>query len=143
MADTLTKAKRSWLMSRIKGRNTGPEKTVRRILRARGYKISLNLKRLPGKPDIFLPRHNLAIFVHGCFWHGHNCRKASIPKTNSVFWRKKLERNAARDKENRKDLKRMGYRSLVVWECQVGRTSYIIKRVLKALSLRTTDRAGR
>lgn len=134
MADTLTKAKRSWVMSRIKGRNTGPEKAVRRILRARGYKITINLKRLPGKPDIFLPRHDLAIFVHGCFWHRHSCKKASVPKTNKLFWRKKLERNVERDRHNRRDLAKMGYRSLVIWECQVSRTSYIIKKVLKTLS---------
>lgn len=136
MADTLTKKKRSWVMSRIKGRNTGPEKAVRKILRARGYRISINLKRLPGKPDIFLPRHGLAIFVHGCFWHRHSCKKASIPKTNRIFWCKKLERNVTRDKQNRKDLARLGCRSIVIWECQVSRTSYIIKKVLNALSRR-------
>ena len=119
MADTLSPAERSQLMSRIRAKDTKPELVVRRLLHAMGYRFRLHRRDLPGSPDIVLPRHGVCIFVHGCFWHLHrNCKSARIPKTKRAWWRKKLEGNAARDKRHAAALRRLGWRVLTVWECQ-------------------------
>jgi DNA mismatch endonuclease (patch repair protein) len=130
MADTLSLEKRSRLMSRIRGKDTKPELTVRRMLHSMGYRFRLHRRDLPGKPDIVLPLHGVCIFVHGCFWHLHrNCRDARIPKTRRAWWRKKLEGNAARDKCHSSALRRLGWRVITVWECQTERPERLLKRL--------------
>lgn len=120
-------------MSRIRSSNTGPEKLVRSILHSMGYRFRINKKELPGKPDIVLPRYKTAIFINGCFWHMHKaCKYASTPKSNTGFWLKKLKRNIERDKENLTELKKMGYKQLVIWECQL-KTPKKIERTKKRI----------
>jgi DNA mismatch endonuclease (patch repair protein) len=124
MADSVSKQKRSEIMSRVRGRDTTPERRVRSLLHGLGYRFTIKgpLNRsLPGKPDIVLPKHGAVVFVHGCFWHQHpGCPAARIPKSSrsGVDWRAKLEGNAARDKRNERKLRRMGWRVLTVWECE-------------------------
>lgn len=120
MPDSLTPAQRSILMSRIRGKDTGPERAVRSLLHRMGYRFRLHGRDLPGSPDIVLPRLRTVVFVHGCFWHRHaGCRHASTPRTRARFWRLKFERNVERDGENRAALRRLGWRVVTVWECQV------------------------
>lgn len=120
MKDRLTKARRSWNMSRIKGKNTGPEKVVRSLLHRMGYRFRLHVKDLPGKPDIVLPRYRTVIFVHGCFWHRHRgCRNCTTPTNNREFWVNKLEGNVERDRLHTRTLKKLGWKVVVVWECEV------------------------
>ncbi len=108
-------------MSRISGKNTKPEVIVRSLLHKMGYRFRLHRKDLPGKPDITLPRHNKIIFVHGCFWHGHeNCPRAKRPKSNRKFWDEKLDKNIARDKANFAKLQDLGWDIFVVWTCEVN-----------------------
>lgn len=123
MADTLTKVERSKLMSRIHSTNTKPEMIVRRFLHQNGIRYRLHDKNLPGKPDLKLVKYNCLIFVNGCFWHGHkNCKIYVMPKTNKTFWYKKIEANILRDKKNYKELRKLGWRVVVIWECQLKMT---------------------
>ncbi|MDR2124484.1 MAG: DNA mismatch endonuclease Vsr [Desulfovibrio sp.] len=118
--DTVSAETRSRNMSRIKGRDTQPEKTVRSLLHSMGCRFRLHVKNLPGKPDIVLPRRKSVIFVHGCFWHGHpGCRRASIPATRTDFWAAKIRGNRLRDEQSVAALEKLGYRCLVVWQCQL------------------------
>ncbi len=118
--DRLTAQQRSWNMSRIKGKDTGPERRVRSVLHRLGFRFSLSRKDLPGRPDIVLTRYGTAIFVHGCFWHRHrNCCNAVLPKTRPEFWLAKLNGNVERDARNVLALKQLGWRVLTVWECEV------------------------
>ena len=116
--DNKTAAERSRNMSRIRGRDTKPEITVRRLLFADGFRYRLNVKDLPGKPDLVLKKYHAVIFINGCFWHGHaNCRYAKTPETNAEFWTTKIETNKARDTEVRRRLLADGWRVLTVWTC--------------------------
>lgn len=118
--DRLTAEHRSWNMSRIKGRDTGPEKRVRSLLHQLGFRFSLRRKELPGRPDIVLPGRAVAVFVHGCFWHRHEkCRNSVLPKTRPEFWLAKLGRNVERDRLNAAALKRLGWQVLTIWECEL------------------------
>ena len=120
MPDKLTREQRHRCMASIRGRDTKPEMVVRQWLHSRGFRYRVNVKRLPGSPDIVLRKYRTVIFVHGCFWHGHEgCRYFVLPKSNSKFWTEKIERNRARDYERRKQLKRMGWHTIVAWECQL------------------------
>jgi len=120
MTDHLTKKERSWNMSRVRSRDTKPELIIRSLLHRAGYRFRINDAKLPGSPDILLPKYRTSIFVHGCFWHRHeNCPKATIPSTNRDYWLKKFERNIARDSAVRKELKKLRWRVIVVWECEV------------------------
>ncbi len=122
MTDIFPPEKRSDIMRRIKGRDTRPELIVRKYLFSKGFRYRINVKRLPGKPDIVLRKYHTVIFIHGCFWHGHeNCSLASKPKTHSEFWTSKIARNKERDLKTRAKLKAMGWNTLVVWECQLQR----------------------
>lgn len=106
-------------MAKVKGRDTKPEKKVRSLLHAMGYRFRLHRKDLPGKPDIALPRHRKVIFVHGCFWHGHpGCRRASRPADNAEFWNAKLDANLKRDAGVLRDTKVSGWEPLIIWECE-------------------------
>lgn len=120
MADKMTKEQRHRCMSNIKDRNTKPEMIVRRYLHARGYRYRINVKRLPGTPDIVLRKYRTVIFINGCFWHGHEgCRYFVMPKSNTAFWEKKIERNRQRDAEKRIQLRRLGWNTIIIWECQL------------------------
>jgi DNA mismatch endonuclease (patch repair protein) len=119
MADVLTPQQRSFNMSRIRSRDTRPEKIVRSIVHQLGYRYRLHKKDLPGKPDIVLVRHRKIIDVHGCFFHMHNCRYGSVvPATNVKFWKTKRLSNVARDRRNLRALRREGWKVLIVWECE-------------------------
>lgn len=111
---------RSRIMRAVKGENTTPELIVRRMIFAMGYRFRLHRKDLPGKPDLVFPSKRKAIFVHGCFWHGHGCvRGARMPKTNADYWQKKIARNRVRDVANVKALKSQGWQVATVWECEL------------------------
>lgn len=129
--DIVSKSKRSEMMSRIGAKDTKPEMKVRSLLHSAGYRYSLHKKDLPGRPDICLPKHGAAIFVHGCFWHNHICRKGKKPKSNSKFWCDKLARNTDRDARKIRELKKAGWRTLVVWECQLKDEDKLKRRLTK------------
>ena len=116
--DIWDKKKRSAVMAKIRSKDTKPELIVRRYLWSRGYRYRKNVRGLPGTPDIVLRKYGVAIFVHGCFWHGHEV-DGHIPYSNSAFWKKKIERNKARDERNKEELKRMGWSVMTIWECQL------------------------
>lgn len=119
MTDVFTPAKRSAIMSRIKGEHTKPEILVRKIVHSLGYRFRLHPNGLPGKPDLALPRHHKIILVHGCFWHGHaSCSRATVPSTNTAFWHKKIVGNKIRDRRVSYKLRREGWQVLIIWQCQ-------------------------
>lgn len=120
MSDKLTPEHRSWNMSRIKGKDTKIEVIVRQYLFSKGYRFRKNDKRYPGKPDIVLPKYKTVIFVHGCFWHRHpGCKNATIPKTRTEFWNDKFEKNVRNDKIKQEQLEQMGWKVIVIWECEL------------------------
>ena len=120
MADVHSKEIRSYNMSRIKGKDTKPEEIVRKFLFSQGFRYRKNDLRLPGKPDIVLPKYQTVIFVNGCFWHGHEgCRYFVMPKSNVEFWAEKIEKNKERDKRDRDKLIDMGWKIIVIWECEL------------------------
>jgi len=120
MTDVHSKETRSYNMSRIRSRDTKPELLVRKFLFSKGFRYRLHQKKLPGKPDIVLPKYKTVIFVHGCFWHSHNgCSRSVTPKSNQSYWMPKIERNAKRDVDNAFLLKKMGWRIIVIWECEL------------------------
>ncbi len=119
MADSLTKAQRSRVMSRVKNKDTKPEVRVRSMLHRMGYRFRLHRRDLPGAPDIVLPRHGSVVFVHGCFWHNHDCPRGKRPSSRKEFWDAKLDANVERDRANREALEEQGWRVLTVWECEL------------------------
>lgn len=119
MADTKTPEERSRNMSLIRSSDTKPEEYVRRYLFSMGFRYRKNDKRLPGKPDIVLPKYKTVIFVNGCFWHMHGCSRSRLPKSNLSYWEPKLMRNIERDKQNYYDLERLGWKVIIVWECEL------------------------
>lgn len=120
MADVHDKATRSYNMSRIRNKDTKPEILVRKFLFANGFRYRLNEKKLPGKPDIVLPKYKTVIFVNGCFWHGHeNCKYFKLPATRTEWWKDKIEGNIKNDIKKHNQLRETGYKVLVVWECEV------------------------
>ena len=120
MADTFTPEQRSAVMARVKNRNTTPEKVVRSLLHNMGYRFRLHRKDLPGSPDIVLPRYKTVIFVHGCFWHGHNgCRRGARPTSNTEFWNVKIDRNIERDHLAVRELEKTGWRVFTLWQCEM------------------------
>lgn len=124
-------------MSRIRSTNTKPEMLVRKFLHANGFRYKLHDKKLPGKPDIVLPKYNTVIFVHGCFWHGHaNCRYFTIPKTRTQWWTDKINTNKANDTKAIKALKKDGWRIITIWECKLkpAKTEATLFSLLKRLS---------
>jgi len=133
MADVHDKATRSYNMSRIKNKNTKPEILVRKFLFANGFRYRINDKKLPGKPDIVLPKYKTVIFVNGCFWHGHeNCRYFKLPATRTDWWKEKIEKNIENDLKKHAQLKVAGYKVIVIWECELkGKTKEITLIELK------------
>ena len=119
MVDVFDPAKRSEIMSRIRGRDTKPEMVVRRIAHGLGFRFRLHRGDLPGRPDLVFPRYKAVILVHGCFWHRHpGCRYATTPKTRVDYWQKKFDGNVVRDRRNETALSDLGWRTMVIWECE-------------------------
>lgn len=122
-------------MQAVKSKNTSPELLVRRLLHTRGYRYRLHRSDLPGKPDLVFPGRKSVVFVHGCFWHGHNCARGSrVPKTNTEYWTAKVARNRAQDEKAQKQLSGDGWNVLAVWECELRDTQGVLKRVTRFLS---------
>lgn len=128
--DSVSRKRRSEIMSRVRSKDTGPEMLVRRLVFAMGYRYRLHAKDLPGKPDLVFRRRRKIIFVHGCFWHRHEgCALARLPKSREEFWIPKLEANRERDERNRKELKKAGWKVLTIWECQLDDTGRLRGRI--------------
>jgi DNA mismatch endonuclease (patch repair protein) len=126
--DTFSAAERSSIMRRVKSQNTTPERIVGRFIRSFGYRQKLNCKDLPGSPDIVLPGKRIAIFVHGCFWHGHHCPDATLPKSNRSYWKLKQARNMRRDRRSARALRKLNWKVLTLWECQIGKTDKLKRK---------------
>jgi DNA mismatch endonuclease (patch repair protein) len=134
-SDVFDEATRSAVMRRVKGRDTSPELQVRRALTALGARYRLQRADLPGKPDIVMPGRRLAIFVHGCFWHGHDCARGSrVPKDNRDYWVGKVERNRARDARSREALTALGWRVETIWECDLKDAAALEARLRSLLA---------
>ena len=131
--DRLSPSHRSWLMSQVKSRNTTPERIVRSMIHADGYRYRLHRKSLPGKPDIVFGPRKKVIFVHGCFWHGHGCSKGRLPKSNDAFWRTKIETNRARDVRHTKALEDSGWGVLTIWQCELRKPESVRDRIIDFL----------
>jgi len=130
MTDVFDTPTRSQVMRAVKGKNTRPELAVRSLLHALGYRFRIHRKDLPGFPDIVLPGRKAVIFVHGCFWHGHACKRGSrAPKANADYWTKKLAGNVVRDEKRQTELVGLGWRVLVVWECEVKETAALADKL--------------
>ncbi len=130
MADVFSPAQRSVVMRAVKSRDTAPEMKVRRAAHALGLRFRLNRADLPGKPDLVFPAKRTALFVHGCFWHGHNCaRGARIPQNNRDYWQAKISRNMARDEASLAALRKLGWKPRVIWECQT-RDDHALSRLI-------------
>ena len=130
MPDTLSQSQRSYCMSSIRGKNTKPEILVRKGLHARGFRFRLHNNKLPGSPDIVLPKYGVAIMVNGCFWHGHKgCRYATKPESNVEFWETKIARNRHRDEVTNAHLEALGWHVITVWECELRGESILASRL--------------
>jgi DNA mismatch endonuclease (patch repair protein) len=135
LTDKVDKEKRSWIMSCVKSIDTGPEIAVRSILHRFGFRYRLHAKDLPGRPDIVNRRRKIAIFVHGCFWHGHQgCYLARLPKSNREYWLKKTKGNQARDVARLSTLRQEGWSVLVIWQCELRRKDAISKRLSRFIA---------
>ena len=144
MSDVYSAEKRSAVMRRVKGRNTTPELAVRKALTRLGARYRLHRKDLPGKPDIVMPGRELVIFVHGCFWHGHDCaRGARVPKQNRDYWVEKVGRNVARDERSRAALVGLGWRMETIWECELKDLAGLDLRLRGLLDLRSNAASRR
>ena len=131
MPDTMTPEERSERMSRVRHKDSKPEMRVRGLVHRMGFRYRLHDKKLPGRPDLVLPRHKKVILIHGCYWHQHGaCRPLAIPANNSEFWRRKFAENVDRDKRNVRDLTGRGWRVLVVWECET-KDAEALERILR------------
>lgn len=131
MADHVDRRKRSEIMAKVRSRDTGPEMQVRRSLHRAGYRFRVHRADLPGRPDLLFPRYKIALFVHGCFWHYHGCKKSKLPKTNIAYWTDKIQRNVSRDNRVRRDLEHLGWKWRVIWQCEVAAG---VGRISKELS---------
>ncbi len=137
MADVLTPSQRKYCMSRIRGKDTSPELGLRRLIHSLGYRYRLHVRGLPGSPDLVFPARRKVIFVHGCFWHRHQCRFGQVrPVTRRAFWDQKLRLNQERDRRTLRRLRCLGWRVLVFWECQITRWSE------EVITLRVADFLG-
>lgn len=133
MADIVSEKKRSEMMSGIRGKDTKPELIIRKGLHRSGYRYKLHDSQLPGKPDLVFPKYNAIIFVHGCFWHKHDCHLFKWPSSRKQFWKDKLLGNEEKDKENNQELRALGWRILLIWECALkGKTNLYTSTVLES-----------
>jgi len=133
MADTRSKEQRRRIMQAVKVRNTTPEMVVRRLLHRAGYRYRLHRKSLPGKPDIVFPSRRKVVFVHGCFWHGHGCSKGKLPKSRLDYWQPKIATNSCRDVRKQAELYDLGWKALVVWQCEIKDLRKLQRRLEKFL----------
>lgn len=133
MADIVSRKTRSRMMASVRQANTKPEVAVRKLIHKLGFRFRLHRRDLPGSPDIVLPRHRKVIFVHGCFWHRHGCRRTTTPATNFEFWQAKFEANEKRDRTACRRLKALGWEVLIVWECQTKRPEWLQAKVQRFL----------
>ena len=133
MVDNLSPEERSRLMSRVRGKDTKPEMVVRRLAHRLGYRFRLHRRDLPGSPDLVFPGRKKVVFVHGCYWHRHDCKKATTPKTNVDFWQKKFDDNIMRDNKNLSDLAEMGWETMVVWQCEAEKPDDLADRLIEFL----------
>jgi DNA mismatch endonuclease (patch repair protein) len=131
--DTVSPEQRSRNMARIRGRNTLPELKIRSMLHRLGYRYRLHRKSLPGTPDLVFPGRKSVIFIDGCFWHGHACKRAALPSSNRAFWKEKIGKNKARDRRTRKELTRRGWRVLVIFQCETKEEEVLRKRLVEFL----------
>lgn len=143
MADNHTKEVRSKNMSHIRSKNTKPEEIVRKHLFSLGFRYRKNDKRLPGAPDIVLPKYKTVIFVNGCFWHKHDCKRFAWPSSNEDYWRPKILGNAARDQHNYELLRSMGWKVLVVWECELKKNVRHLSLPMLVSNIQTLNQNGR
>lgn len=137
--DRLTPERRSWLMAQVRSANTKPEVAVRSLLHRLGYRFRLHRRDLPGTPDIVLPGRRTAIFVHGCFWHGHSCKRAKMPKSRLEYWEPKIKANRQRDLRKRRALRALGWHVTEVWECELKYPARLAQKLVAALSGRNTS----
>lgn len=134
---------RSWNMSRIRSRDTGPERAVRSLLHQMGFRFRLRQRHLPGSPDIVLPKFATAVFVHGCFWHRHEgCPMTTTPRTNAGFWAEKFQRNVERDRRVEEQLRAVGWKVLVVWQCELADKGALEERLRMFLVKRPAETKG-
>jgi DNA mismatch endonuclease (patch repair protein) len=134
MADTISPEQRSAVMRQVKSKNTKPEMRIRSLLHKRGFRFRLHRRDLPGVPDLVFPSRKAVIFIHGCFWHGHPCKRGQRPPaTNAEYWRAKIARNEARDTVNLQKLADMGWKVIVVWECEMKQIDAVIDRLAAEL----------
>lgn len=133
MSDIFSLQKRSAIMSKIGGKNTKPEILVRKFIFSKGFRYRINVKTLPGKPDIVLPKYKTAIFVNGCFWYGHNCKKGKSPSSNIDFWKEKISNNKSRDDKNSDLLIKLGWKVIIIWQCEISKIDDRIKILNKLL----------
>jgi len=136
MVDNLTPEQRSERMRRIRGKNTKPEIAVRKLLFSLGYRYRIHASSLPGKPDLCFPGRRKAIFVHGCFWHGHGCKISNEPKTRTAYWQARFSKNKERDRANLLALHQLGWETLVVWECEVRHLDRLAEQLVAFLGPR-------
>ena len=136
VADHVTSKKRSAIMAQVRTKNTGPELVARKMLHRLGYRYRLHRRDLPGSPDIVFPRPRLAIFVNGCFWHGHACRYGRLPKSKLRYWRPKIEANRTRDILKHRQLRKLGWDFVVVWQCELRNPDSALKKMVKFLRSR-------
>lgn len=134
MTDIFPPKKRSEIMSKVKSKNTKPEILVGTFLFSKGFRYRKNDKRYAGTPDLVLPKYKTIIFIHGCFWHGHVCKKGTLPNTNVEFWQGKIARNKERDEKNRNTLIRSGFRVITIWECELKNKTLREERLLRLVA---------
>lgn len=143
MADHVDRKTRSAIMSRVRSKDTTPEIQVRKALHKAGFRFRLHRSSLPGKPDLVFSRYRLALFVHGCFWHRHGCKRTTTPATNTEFWTEKFRRTLQRDKATSRELEKIGWTTLVIWECQIktgiDSTIEILTELRSLMAGRDTD----
>lgn len=135
MTDVFSKDTRSQIMRQVRGKDTKPELIVRSFIHRLGFRFRLHKKNLPGKPDLVFSSRHKVVFVHGCFWHGHKCRRGNrMPKSNAEYWQNKIKKNVQRFLRQKRDLKKLGWEALVIWECQIGDLKKLRKKVLNFLN---------
>lgn len=133
MSDIFSQTKRSDIMSKISSKDTKPEILVRKFLFSKGFRYRINVKTLLGKPDIVLPKYKTIIFVNGCFWHGHNCKKGKLPSSNTDFWKEKISNNKSRDAKNSDLLVKLGWKVIIIWQCEISKIDNRTKILNKLL----------
>jgi DNA mismatch endonuclease (patch repair protein) len=133
MTDRVSEETRSYIMSSVSSKDTGPELVVRKLLHGLGYRYRLHKRGIPGSPDVVFQKRKKVVFVNGCFWHGHECRYGKLPKSKSDYWEPKIAKNRERDERNIHQLKQLGWDALVIWQCQLKDIDTVRKRLIKFL----------